>query len=262
MNALTPTRQCAVAKVAALGIVEASPELLADLRKNPGNWSAGGEPPASHLKLVDEQAVLGTVAVLALSTGPAGKIGLLPSGRWLLRRGFWAGCGELRAFGALLNLGPRSLSPIHIPTLSLHSISGVISLILQSRGSNFGAGGDCAHVSEALLTGLAIQHGSKLPGVWVILTGWEPESIPDDNGRSTNPILGYGIAMALVDESSTEPGIRLQYDPTPVHNAFVPISIGDLAGKLRDPQTMDAWNCRVKGGGIITLLRSVQSFAA
>ncbi len=251
-----------MAKVAALGIVEASPELLADLRKNPGNWSAGGEPPASHLKLVDEQAVLGTVAVLRAVNGASWQDRSFAEWSVVAAPRFLGRMRGTAAFARFLNLGPRSLSPIHIPTLSLHSISGVISLILQSRGSNFGAGGDRAHVSEALLTGLAIQHGSKLPGVWVILTGWEPESIPDDNGRSTNPILGYGIAMALVDESSTEPGIRLQYDPTPVHNAFVPISIGDLAGKLRDPQTMDAWNCRVKGGGIITLLRSVQSFAA
>jgi hypothetical protein len=236
--------------------------MLVDLRTNPGNWSAGSESPASHLKLVDEQAVLATVALLRAVNGASWQDRSFTEWAVVAAPKFLGRMRGTAAFARFLRLGPRSMSPILIPTLSLHSISGVISLILQSRGSNFGAGGDRSHVSEGLLTGLAFQHGRKLPGVWVILTGWEPESIPDDNGRSTNSILGYGIAMALVDESSTEPGMRLHYDPTPVHNTFVPISIGDLAGKLRDPQPMNAWNCPVKGGGIITLARSVQSMTA
>src|SRR5438067_465552 len=77
------------------------------------------------------------------------------------------------------------LSPHFIPHRSQHAISGTISQALKIHGPNFGAGGGPGAAAEALLAGAVLLEGSRLPGVWVVLTGWDPEYVPDPEGRPT-----------------------------------------------------------------------------
>ncbi len=253
MNGLTPSRQIIALEIAAFGVVDASLEELTQLRKNPGDWSAGGESPATHLKLVDEQAVLATVALLRAIDGASWRDKSFADWAVISAPRFPGRVRGAAGIARYLKLGPRALSPLIIPTLSLHSVSSVVSMILQSHGANFGTSGDRFHVSEALLMGFSVQHSGRTPGAWVVLTGFEPEPQLDANGRIVNTVQGYGIAMALVDETAVEPGIRLTYDPKTLQNRSAPITISELAGALRDPEKFERWNCPVEGGGVLTL---------
>src|SRR5207302_6760313 len=59
-------------------------------------------------------------------------------------------------------------------------------------------GGGPNAVSEGLLTALSIMRENSLPGLWVILTQFDPEPIPDENGTTTNAVSCLGAALALV----------------------------------------------------------------
>jgi hypothetical protein len=241
--------------VAAFGVVEASLDAIAELRKNPGRWARGTESVGSHLKLVDEQAVLATAAVLRA----------IEQANWHERS--FANWGILSApcfFGRVrgsaviqryLRLGARAMPPLAIPTLSLHSISGTLSQILQATGPNFGLSGERTHISEALLTALVVPQFHGVAGFWVVLTGWEPEPIPEENGRPRNPITGYGVALALV-ESASAWGATLQYKPADSEEPANITSIREVANFLQTSAPGESWGCPVLGGGRVVIRRS------
>jgi hypothetical protein len=49
-----------------------------------------------------------------------------------------------------------------------------------------------------------------LPGVWLVLTGHEPDLIPDAKGAPVTPTECRALALALEPDSSAAPGPRLR----------------------------------------------------
>jgi hypothetical protein len=105
--------------------------------------------------------------------------------------------------------GAWGMSPHVIPHRSLHSMSGTVSQALRIHGPNFGVGGGPGGVLEALRCATAMLHGDKVPGVWVVLTGWDPEPIPDGTPVVPTGSECIGVALALTEARPGWRGARL-----------------------------------------------------
>src|SRR5262249_9693054 len=114
--------------------------------------------------------------------------------------------------------GAWGVSPHHIPHRSLHSLSGTVSQALEIHGPNYGVGGGPNSAAEVLLAAAAMLADRKVPGVWVVLTGWDPELVPENplapvpDGAAAIPECG-AVALALAPISSRWEGPRLQVNP-------------------------------------------------
>jgi hypothetical protein len=194
------------------GIAQATLEDIAHLRKDPGP----GRPATMDyqlLKHADEHTVLALAAMLngvaSVSQtyssplreegGPVGERrfgdwGVVAAPRWPGRFGTACALERYRADG------PRGVSPMAIPNLCLHSLSGTVSLAFQMRGPNFGVGGGLANVNDGLVAGLLVQLEQKLPGTWVILSDWDVEPGQLD-ARATPCARALALALGPVEQA-------------------------------------------------------------
>src|SRR5439155_169645 len=106
------------------------------------------------------------------------------------------------------------ISPHFIPHRSQHAVSGTVSQALKIHGPNFGTGGGPGGAVEALLAGAVLLEGDRLPGVWVVLTGWEPELVPDASGKPRGSSVCKGLAIALGAPQPSWHGPRLRLLPS------------------------------------------------
>ncbi len=121
--------------------------------------------------------------------------------------------------------GVWGTSPHLIPHFALHSASGTISLALGSHGPNLGAGGGRHAVSEGFLAALTWLATGVVPGVWLVLSGWSPELVPDPGGKAADSGECMGLALALVSAGieASQPALRIAFgadchrvgDPSP-----------------------------------------------
>src|SRR5262249_47987113 len=102
------------------------------------------------------------------------------------------------------------VSPHLIPHYALHSASGMISQVLKIRGPNLGAGGGPGGEAEALLAAATLLAEGRLPGVWVVLSGWTPELIPGRGAPPPPAAVGQALALALVEPRPAWRGPRLR----------------------------------------------------
>jgi hypothetical protein len=241
--------------VAASGSVRVPVEQLPELRQAPGSYMGD---PASSVRLADEQTVLGLAAVLRAIQSAGwhersfADWGVIAAPRYL---------GRLRAAASLNRFarqGVRGMSPLVIPHQSLHAVSGGISIGLRCRGPNFGIAGGPDNVSEGLLAGLALMGEPSVPGVWVVLTEWEPEPMPDAAGQSTNAATGHAVALGLVREDSATTALRLQLHPAGLVGLHGPMRVPELAAFLAGAATTPGgrWSCPIEGGGVLELSAS------
>jgi hypothetical protein len=188
--------------------------MLPSLRHCPGP-GVGESLPATFLRHADEQTVAGLAAVLH---------GIERSGKSVADFRDWgvvaAPCFLGRAMLAvalqrLASEGAWGISPHLIPHRSQHAVSGTISQVLKIFGPNLGAGGGSGSVLEAFLAALVLLEGNRLPGVWVVVTEWEPEAIPDSNGSLPPDAICYAAALALVASQPNWQGVRLRAHPRP-----------------------------------------------
>ena len=85
-----------------------------------------------------------------------------------------------------------------IPHHSLHAVSGTISLALQICGPNFGVGGGPQAVCEGFLAAATLISDNNVPGLWVVLTGHEPECVPSEDFEDKRlPTTCLAAALAL-----------------------------------------------------------------
>jgi hypothetical protein len=166
--------------VAGLALFRARPPDLPALRRRPGPVpEAWLRTPPSLLRYADEQTVTGTAAVFAamatMGARPEGfeGWGVVAASRYLGRASLAA---ALRSFKAE---GVWGTSPHLIPHFALHSPSGTISLALGLHGPNLGIGGGLHSVAEGFLAAMTWLSAGVLPGVWLVLSGWSPELIPE-----------------------------------------------------------------------------------
>jgi hypothetical protein len=141
-----------------------------------------------------------------------------------------------------------SISPHIIPNQCLHSLSGAVSVALGIHGPNFGVGGGPQAVAEGLTTGLSVLNENRLPGLWLIFTGFDPEPIPDTMGRPMNVPVAYAAALAI-ERDPRRHTLRLIRHGSSVDTSR---SVKDLAQFLmRRRETL--WQCEVVGLGTIDL---------
>jgi hypothetical protein len=215
-----------------------APEEKAALRRRPGPVPEGwSRTPPSLLRYADEQTVAGTAAVFgamdALSRPPADfeRWGVVAASRFLGRANLSA---ALRAFVAE---GVWGTSPHLIPHFALHSPSGTISLALGLHGPNLGVGGGLRAAAEGFLAALTWLAAGVAPGVWLVLSGWSPELVPDPSGASPAAGECQALALALVGTGAVGaagPAIRLELGPESVP-APAPVDLAALAQDLAVP---------------------------
>jgi hypothetical protein len=105
--------------------------------------------------------------------------------------------------------GAWGVSPHLIPHRSMHAVSGSISQALGIHGPNLGVGGGPNGAAEIFMAAAALLADKKLPGLWVIITGFDPEPQLDDlrrqplNGQFKTRIRCNGLAMALTPLTRT-----------------------------------------------------------
>ncbi len=184
----------------ASAIVRATPEQVAALRKDPGPTPKTALPP-KFLRHADDQSVVGLSAVLnaiadhQLADWDFQRWGVVSGATYVGRA----------AIGSALRLyaqdGPRSVLPHLIPQLCLHAISGAISVALKMQGPNLGVGGGTGSVGQAIQAALTCRQFDSTPGVWLVLTQWDPEYLPQSRAEGDQPIC-HAVAMALGASSS------------------------------------------------------------
>jgi hypothetical protein len=200
------------ADVAAYGCVQATPDQFPALRQKPGP-GIGQSLPNNFLKHADEQTVAALAAVLqAIEQFMMSETCF--DGWGVVAAPFFLGRATLvQALQRYAAEGAWGLSPHFIPHRSQHAISGTISQALKIHGPNFGTGGGPGAAAEALLAGAVLLEGSRLPGVWVVLSGWDPEYVPDPEGRPTCETTCQAVALALVAPRPGCSGTKLSVLP-------------------------------------------------
>ncbi len=115
-------------------------------------------------------------------------------------------CGRItnaQAMERFRNEGAWGISPHLIPHQSLHAMSGTISQALKIYGPNFGVSGGPNASLDAFLCAAALLADGSLPGLWLLLTGYETEWVPAPDGRLSPAPNCITCALAL---TPTEPG--------------------------------------------------------
>ena len=193
------------ASVVGLGRFVLMPGDLGAARKRPGTAPEGWPGvPASLLRASDEQTVSGVaatfeaIAKMGRSPGDFADWGVVSASRFLGRA--YVGT-VLRSFAAE---GVWGVSPHLIPHYAMHSASGTISLAMGSHGPNLGVGGGRHSEFEGFLAALTWLSIGLVPGVWLVLGGWEPELVP---GRP--PGECRSLALGLTKARTGRPGFQL-----------------------------------------------------
>ncbi len=120
--------------------------------------------------------------------------------------------GRLCTMQSLLSFrkdGAWGISPHLIPHNSLHAVSGTISQALHLHGPNFGVSGGPKAVTEAFLAAATMVSENNVPGLWVVLSGHEPECIPGAE-HPVHPSSTGCLAAALALEHASSPKTPLQ----------------------------------------------------
>jgi Beta-ketoacyl synthase, N-terminal domain len=202
---VTTTLRCHVAAAACLN---ADADAIARMRKEPMTLGAQ-KLPVSVVKLADEQSVLAIATVReAMANGawhePAfADWGVIAAPNWF---------GRVTYAGALQRYqqeGAWGVSPHLIPQQSLHALSGTISQALKIHGPNFGVGGGPNSAADAFLLAAALLADGQLPGLWLVLTGYETEWIPAADGRPTPAPVCNAAALALTPWQPAAFGLAL-----------------------------------------------------
>lgn len=243
----TDHRQPVSCDVVARAALRADPATQAALRRDPG---PGVKLPNSFLRHADEQSLAALAAVARAASALAQDFaawGIVAGPRYLGRTGTAASLHTYYQEGAW------GVSPHLIPHRSLHGVSGSISLALKSHGPNFGAGGGPGAAGDALLAGVALLAEGGLPGVWVVVTGWQPETVPDRTGVVESPSDCLALALALAPASIG--GINLKLDVRPdAATVGERLEVEELLAGCETAAGGTPWRRNV--GGVLLELRS------
>jgi hypothetical protein len=187
------------AAVAAAGSISLTLAEAEALRGSPG---PGAQPQvAKSLRNSDEQTIAGVAAMLRA----------IESRGWQDQSFLdWGVVGCPRFLGRMIITGllhryfedsKYSINPHVIPNFSLHSTSGTVSVGFTMRGPNFGVGGGPGNVPEGLLTALSLIAEGRHPGIWLLLSEFDPEPRPDKVGKATNAVNAHAAALAITQQS-------------------------------------------------------------
>jgi hypothetical protein len=225
------------------------------LRKSPPRFP-GVDLPGHFLKHADEQTVIGLEAVrravelFQLDTREQTAWGIIGAPRFMARM---AGAHILTRFAAS---GGSSVPPHALAQNSLHSVSGAASIALGIHGPNVGLGGGPGAIYDGLTTALTWFDTAGCPSIWLILTQWDPEPIPDGQGLATNEPVCHAVALALKPAAAGESTLRLSADGSMPTGPRSPVpNVSEIAACLdRAHAGLPAdWACQLPWGGRIEL---------
>jgi hypothetical protein len=208
-----------VCAIHAAAVVHATPDQLTVLRRDPGL-----PLPASALRNADEQAVVGLAAVISamrqanLTNEQCAEWGVVAAPRYLGRITLTAGLRRFATDGAW------GVSPHIVPHQSQHAVAGVISLILGVHGPCLGVGGGPGGGAEAAQTAATYLDGESRSGVWLVMTGWDPEPVLDEQGRLPADVVCHGLALGLTPAAASSHRPRLRLRPS-----FAPADAANIA---------------------------------
>jgi hypothetical protein len=198
------------AAVGAWGAVRLGLPQIAPLRKKIPAWAPQGT--AGHfLKYADEQTVAAVAAVDRAIESFGADFALKQNWPIIAAPRFLGRVAGPAVIHGYDTGGPQSVSPHIIPQNSLHSVSGALSILLASRGPNFGIGGGPESLDDALLATFSLPSRDVL-GCWLVATAWDPEPVADRNCRFLNEPVCHAFAMTLqfAGTSSSQGELRLR----------------------------------------------------
>jgi len=258
---VSPRTQQVSCQVAGYAAIRAHPEQMAALRRQPG--PVCGEPLSSSLlKHADPQTIVGTGAIYHaiansnLTDTPFTEWGVIAAPCFLGRAAMTVAMQRFAAEGAW------GISPHIVPHNSVHSVSGTVSQALGIRGPNFGIGGGPGAAEEAFIIAATLLACENLPGLWVVLTGYEPEYIPEEPGQpqtnaTTRTADCLGLALALTPQTNGE-RLTLRISPTNpggCARGAATFRLGDFVDRFaRNDAPAGPW--RLSGGGWFAFARS------
>jgi hypothetical protein len=236
---------CILSEVLGHGLFRMSPAAVPELRRKSAPIPGGWPPlPPSVLRNSDEQTIAGLCAVYAaissmrLPADHCEQWGVIAASRFLGRANL------ARALQSFLAEGVWGTSPHLIPHFALHSASGTISLALGLHGPNLGVGGGLHAAAEGFLTALTWLASGAVAGVWLVLTGWSPELVPD---RADGPAVAVechalAIAMNAIGPPAGRAAIRVRFG-SQSRRLAAPVDLVALAellasGKAELPRTI------------------------
>jgi hypothetical protein len=207
--------------------------------------------PANFFKHSDEQTIAAMHAAARVVQGPAWANedfqdwGAVACPRFFARAPMAAALQRYEAEGAW------GISPHLIPHRSLHTVSGTLSQALKIHGPNYGVGGGTDGAAETLLAAAALLAGGTVRGVWVLLTGFDPEVVPIYPFSSDSPAPAsdcVAVALALRPAHASQSGLFLEVgmDRLGMHNRLAEtLSLEKLAAVLHDGPAPAEWklNC-------------------
>jgi hypothetical protein len=169
---------------------------IAPLRKSPPRF-VGVDLPGHFLKHADEQTIVALEGVrravdqFGLDPREMADWGIVAAPRYI---GRLAGANLLHRFP---RVGTSAVAPHIVAQCSLHSVSGAASIALGIHGPNVGVGGGSWSVGDGLVAALTMFDPGAVNGVWLLLTQFDPEPLPDEQGQPLNAPTCYAAALAL-----------------------------------------------------------------
>jgi 3-oxoacyl-(acyl-carrier-protein) synthase len=249
LSSPTPSPPGLRCRVAVHAAVRATPEALGQWRREPP--PIGGQPaPASLFKHSEEQTLAAVAAVHEA----------LVQGGWLGRSftdwGVLAASSFLGRGGSAYTIqrygqeGAWGVSPHVIPHQSLHAVAGTLSQLLKVHGPNFGISSGAQACQDAFLIAATVLAEGTVPGVWLVLTGYEREWIPVDNAKTVEPAcppLCEAVALALVPATERVDGFYLNLGLEPACNGLADLTLSALVTALTDLRPARAWRTPALG---------------
>jgi hypothetical protein len=142
--------------------------------------------------------------------------------------------------------GAPGVSPLVAPQMSLHSVAAGVSLALNSHGPVTAFGGGVDALSDGLVGGVSLL-GGGVPGVWAVLTAYDPEPAADGDPAA----VCHGVALALVPGNA---GVYLE------RGSAEPSSVAAL-GRFLENDRAAAWDCGLVGGWRMALTKPATAVA-
>jgi hypothetical protein len=162
----------------------------------------GVDLPGHFFKHADEQTIVALRAVeqaaerYGIDTRELTGWGLVAAPRYI---------GRLTGANVLYKFprgGTTSVSPHIVAQCSLHSVAGAASIALGMHGPNVGIGGGRFAIADGLVAALTLFETACVPGVWLLVSEFDAEPLPDEEGRPLNDPTCHAVALALVPGGS------------------------------------------------------------
>jgi len=198
-------------RIAALASLRGSAEKIALWRRQP-ICVGGVKMPATFLKHAEDQTVLALTAVLEAMASERMQNQSFSAWGVLAAPNLFGRVSIAQTIEKFQAEGAWGVSPHLIPHQSLHAMSGTISQALTIHGPNFGIGGGPNGLADAFLLSSALLADDSLPGLWLVLSGYETEWIPAIKQTTQAPTC-LGVALALVPGAAHSSALSLSIGP-------------------------------------------------